>query len=132
MLKIAVIYFVVGVGFGMFMSIAADFKFTPVHAHVNLLGWASLALAGLIYHLFPKAANHVLGKIHFWLHNIGLPFMMFFLFMLINTGNTAYETGIAISSSVTALGILAFLGTVLMNVSSSESVNTHSSKSSSM
>ncbi len=132
LLKIAAVYFVIGVGFGMYASITTDFRFTGVHAHVNLLGWASLALTGLIYHLFPKAANHFLGKVHFWLHNLGLPVMMVFLFLLIYLSNPAMETGIAIGGILTTLGILAFLVNVFKNVSASESTRVDSSKSSSM
>jgi cbb3-type cytochrome oxidase subunit 1 len=44
----------------------------PVHAHVLLLGWASLALAGVVYHLYPAAAGTRLARWHFWLHNGGL------------------------------------------------------------
>lgn len=132
LLKIAVVYFVIGIAFGMYASISTDFRFTGVHAHVNLLGWASLALAGIIYHLFPKAANHVLGKAHFWLHNIGLPVMMLCLFLMIYLNDLAYEMGIAIGASLTSLGVLAFLVNVFMNVSASTDAKVDASKSSSM
>ena len=40
---------VCGVGMGIAMGITHDFHLAPVHAHLNLLGWASLALMGLTY-----------------------------------------------------------------------------------
>lgn len=40
---------VVGVGMGIGMGIAHDFTLTPVHAHINLLGWVSMMLFGLYY-----------------------------------------------------------------------------------
>ncbi len=50
-LKIAVVYFVIGAVVGLYMGITATFTQAPVHAHLNLLGWVSLAVIGLIYHV---------------------------------------------------------------------------------
>lgn len=46
LIKISSVYFVIGVLLGMYMSMTENPMLSPVHAHVNLLGWASLALAG--------------------------------------------------------------------------------------
>ena len=45
---------VAGVALGLVMGIAHDFHLAPVHAHINLVGWASLALMGLTYRAFPE------------------------------------------------------------------------------
>jgi cbb3-type cytochrome oxidase subunit 1 len=128
LLKIAVVYFVIGVGFGMYMSIKQDFSFRGVHAHLNLLGWASLALAGLIYHVFPSAGKSLLGKLHFWLHNLGLPIMMISLTLMIALENPSYEIGIIIGANATALGVLLFLINVFMNVKEQAVDQVNSSK----
>lgn len=108
-LKIAVVYFVIGVVFGMYMGIAQQFQFSSVHAHINLLGWVSLALAGIVYVLFPKAAGSTLGKLHFWLHNIGLPIMVLGLYIeLAGMGNAT----VLISSG----GMIAVIGIILFAV----------------
>ena len=52
-LKIAVVYLFVGALLGGFMGMTQQFTFAPVHAHLLLLGWASFALAGVVYHLYP-------------------------------------------------------------------------------
>lgn len=114
-LKIAVIYFLIGIGFGIFMSISHHFDYASVHAHINLLGWASFALAGIIYHLFPTLADNAWGKIHFWLANIGLPIMMISLLVLI-AGHKGAELYIAIGSIILSLGILSFVINVLANL----------------
>ena len=44
-LKFAVVYLMLGMGMGMAMGITHHFEYAPVHAHINLLGWASLALS---------------------------------------------------------------------------------------
>jgi hypothetical protein len=54
-----------GVTLGMYMGVAHDFTLAPVHAHLNLLGWASLALFGLAYRAFPELAVSRLAVWHF-------------------------------------------------------------------
>jgi hypothetical protein len=53
----AALCLVVGVGMGIAMGIAHDFHLAPVHAHLNLLGWTSLALMGLTYQAWPELAE---------------------------------------------------------------------------
>lgn len=115
LIKIAAVYFVLGVLLGMYMSISHSYDYASVHAHVNLLGWASLALAGVIYHLFPAAGESTIGKVHFWLHNIGLPIMMIGLALLMS-GVESVEPVIAVGGVLVTLGVLAFLYNVLVHV----------------
>lgn len=114
-LKIAVIYLFIGALLGAYMGATENFAFAPVHAHLALLGWASFAIAGLIYHLYPAAALTLLARIHFWLHNIGLPFFMLGLYLVL-TGHTAGMAIVPLSASVVILGLAAFTANILMNV----------------
>ena len=72
-LKIAVFYLLVGICLGIWMGAHENFTLAPLHAHLNLLGWATMALAGLIYNLFPQAGASRLAKVHFWLANVSFP-----------------------------------------------------------
>lgn len=56
-----------GVSLGIYMGIRHDFQLAPVHAHINLVGWASLALFALIYRSYPELAGSGLARVHFWL-----------------------------------------------------------------
>ncbi|MFT4416982.1 cytochrome-c oxidase [Fredinandcohnia humi] len=114
-MKIAVIYFVIGVFIGMGMSMSHSYTLTGVHVHINLLGWVSMGLAGILYYLFPAAGESKLGKAHFWLHNIGLPVMMVGLTLLVR-GNTAVEPVIAVGGTITTLAIILFAINVFLNV----------------
>ena len=114
-LKIAVIYLFVGALLGGYMGAAENFALAPVHAHLALLGWATLALAGVIYHLYPAAALTLLARIHFWLHNLGLPFFMLGLGLVL-TGHTAATPIVSISAGSVVVGLAAFTANVLMNV----------------
>jgi cbb3-type cytochrome oxidase subunit 1 len=114
-LKIAVVYLFVGAILGGVMGFTQQFTLAPVHAHLLLLGWASFALAGLVYHLYPAASTTLLARIHFWLHNLGLPVFMVALAMLL-TGHESAGPLVGISASVVIVGLAAFAVNMLMNV----------------
>jgi len=67
------------------MSMAKDYVLAGVHAHVNLIGWLSMAVSGIIYLLFPRAESSALAKWHFWLMNLGVIIMMGSLITLLLT-----------------------------------------------
>ncbi|MEH7484346.1 cytochrome-c oxidase [Neobacillus drentensis] len=115
LIKISVVYFVIGVCMGMYMSMTENFDFTPVHAHINLLGWLTMAVAGLIYVGFPGAAETTLAKVHFWLHNISLPIMMIGLAFLV-TGTESAAPAVATGGTLMVLGIIVFAINILKNV----------------
>lgn len=113
-LKIAVVYLVVGAILGLTMGILENFALAPVHAHLLLLGWASLALAGIVYHLYPAASATRLARWHFWLHNLGLPvFMVGLGFML--TGTTAFMPIVIVGAVTVLAGLVLFAANVLFN-----------------
>jgi cbb3-type cytochrome oxidase subunit 1 len=97
------------------MGASQNFTLRPVHAHVNLLGWTTMALAGLIYSVFPKAGESRLARLHFWLLNLALPVMMGALTMLL-LGHTAIAPVLAISEIIGALAILAFAANLFLNL----------------
>lgn len=119
LIKISVIYFALGALLGLYMSMAQNYNYTGVHAHVNLLGWSSMTLAGILYLLFPKAANSRSGKVHFWLHNIGLPIMMIGLFMAIS-GYSQFLIMIPVGGVMVVLAVLVFAYNVLTNIRMSD------------
>ena len=72
----AISYFVVGISLGVYMGASHDHTLFPVHAHINLLGWVSMALTGMLYRVFPAAAQSALAVWHFRLFQAGVPVMM--------------------------------------------------------
>jgi len=106
---------IIGIGLGIAMGAGENFTQRPVHAHINLLGWATLALAGLIYSVFPSAGESRLAKIHFWLHNAALPVMMASLCVLL-LGNREVVPIVAASEFAAAAGAIAFACNVFLNV----------------
>ncbi|WP_028403258.1 hypothetical protein [Ectobacillus panaciterrae] len=120
-LKIAAVYFTIGVLLGLIMGIIHDFRLASVHAHFNLLGWVSMALFGLIYHFYPNAADTKLAKTQFWLHNIGLPVMQLAIAGAILTENTVFIPIAIAGSLLVVLGVILFTVNVFKHVGASAS-----------
>jgi hypothetical protein len=114
-LKIAAIYLGIGVVAGIVMGILHQFQYAPVHAHLGLLGWASLALAGLIYHFYPEAALTRLAKLHFWMHNLGLPVFLLGLFISASDQEIAGPF-LKIGALTTVVGVQLFVVNIVRNV----------------
>jgi hypothetical protein len=106
-LRWAVLYLVVGVTLGNYMGMTSDFSLGGVHAHLNLLGWVSMALAGLIYRAWPAAGQTVLARAHFWIHLAFLPVMMVALGYYLR-GVTAVEPMLGLAALAVGIGWLLF------------------------
>lgn len=114
-IKLAVLYFVIGVLLGNYMGKTLDYTLHTVHAHINLLGWASLALAGVIYAVYPRAGESRLAVWHFWLSAILLP-VMFIALAMYKSGNAGAIPVLGISSIAMAVAIVLFAVNVFRNV----------------
>jgi len=66
-LLVASVCLIIGVCLGIYMGVNEDFQLVAVHTHVNLVGWASLALFGVIYRVYPELAASRLARAQFWL-----------------------------------------------------------------
>ncbi|MBO3760750.1 hypothetical protein J5J10_05815 [Ciceribacter sp. L1K23] len=62
-LATAVAYALVAMALGIFMAASHDHMLAPAHAHLNLVGWVSVALYGLFYHAVPAASGMRLAKV---------------------------------------------------------------------
>ena len=115
LIKIAGVYFVIAILMGMYMSMSHQFQLRGVHTHLNLVGWVSMALAGILYHLFPAAAESRLAKIHFWLHILALPVMMLGVAFL-SYGRTEFAGIIPIGAIPLIIGLILFVVNLFRNV----------------
>jgi cbb3-type cytochrome oxidase subunit 1 len=113
-LKIAALYFVAGVALGLHMAKSGNHSMHALHAHINLLGWVSMALFGLIYRQFPSMAGNTLAKAHFWLYNLALPVQMVTLYMFLD-GNAGIEPVLGIASTVAGFAIALFAVNAVKN-----------------
>ena len=106
-LKLAVLYLIAGVGLGLFMAASHDHSMFPVHAHLNLLGWVSMALFGCFYRLWPEAAGSRLAKVHFWVY-VPSHFVQMVLLAALFRGNAAVEPALAVASTLAGAAIVCF------------------------
>lgn len=123
-IKISVIYFILGIAMGLFMSATLQLNWAAAHAHVNLIGWASTAIIGLVYTVYPKAGSSVLGKWQFWLYNLGLPILLISMVLvqipdLLGFAHILTFTG----GFALAFGIILFIINVFINVHDSNAYN---------
>lgn len=106
-LRLAVLYLIAGVGLGLYMAGSHDHSMRPVHAHLNLLGWVSLALFGLFYRAWPEAARTRWAFAHFWLY-IPAHFVQMLLLAARFRGHAQVERPLALASMLVGVAMLCF------------------------
>ena len=100
-------YLVIGISLGVYMGAVGDHSQFPAHAHLNLLGWASMCLTGLLYRTFPGAARSALARWHFWLYQLAVPVMLGGVFAFY-MGHPETEAVIGVASVVTLISVVLF------------------------
>jgi hypothetical protein len=105
-LLLSALMLTVGVGLGIHMGIAHDFLLAPVHAHINLVGWASLALFGIVYRLYPAMAESRLAGLHFI---VAAPSAMMFPFGIALSILSQQPLVAIVASLLWFAGVLLFL-----------------------
>ena len=105
----AAIAVTIGMAWGIQMSASGDHTLGGAHAHLNLVGWVTMALFGVYYLLTPSAAASVLSRVHYALALAGLVTLVPGIVLAITRqGETLAKFG----SVVTILSMLVFLYTV--------------------
>lgn len=107
---IGVLFLIAGMLLGITMGATHDFQYVPVHSHINLLGWASLALFGLIYRAYPALSNSWLAKAHFIVSVLGSILLPLGIFVAVTYENPILAI---IASFVALIGVIIFLCNLL-------------------
>lgn len=100
----------IGMAWGIHMSASGNHLMAPAHAHLNLLGWVSLSLFGIYYHLVPAAASGLLAKVHCAVALAGVAIIVPGIYMAISESG---ETLAKLGSILSILSMLIFLIVVL-------------------
>lgn len=98
-ITIAIVYAVIGMVVGIMMGVTEIFAYGDLHAHINLVGWATMALFGLVYRAYPEMAKSPLTRIHFWVANAGVIVFLVGIYVVI----TNLSVWIAIVGSLLVL-----------------------------
>lgn len=87
-LKSALVSLALGIVMGSWMALAPQaIVYRPAHVHLNLLGFVSMVIYGVAYHVIPRFTGHplhsrTLAGVHWWCANIGLAVLVLgFLFV---------------------------------------------------
>src|SRR3972149_5134364 len=107
----SLIYLLIGSTMG-FVMVLSSLPLTPSHAHVLLIGFVSMMIFGVGYHLLPVFAGTDLyslrlAEIQFWLQNIGLIGLAFTMPYRYASNN--YLIGTEIFGSISLLAIYIFV-----------------------
>jgi hypothetical protein len=105
-LRLSVVYFFVAVALGIWMGASGNHMLLPVHAHLNLLGWVSMAIFWMVGQSFPGTQDGPMARVQFWLYNLGVPVMLASLALRIH-GRDGLEPLIGVASM--AIGVSVFL-----------------------
>ncbi|WP_235915875.1 hypothetical protein [Thalassovita mangrovi] len=101
---------VLGMGWGIQMSATHTYTLAPAHAHLNLVGWVTMALFAFYYHTVPSAAEGILPKLHLGAAFFGVTTMVPGIVMALRHQG---ETFAKVGSILTLISMLIFLAVVL-------------------
>jgi len=104
---IGVLFLIAGMIWGMIMGNSENFILAPAHAHLNLLGWVTMAIYGTFYALTRDTLRPKLAWTNFVLAVLGVLVMIPSLALYLS-GNPQYGAGIAVGSVLCFLALLVF------------------------
>lgn len=92
-----------------------------VHSHLMMLGWVSMMIYGVGYHILPRFMGRPLysqkmGDVQFWLANIGLVAMLFFYTLNVYQPSSLLIRLAVYAGIVEAASIFLFFYNMLMTL----------------
>ena len=102
----AVLLAVAGMVWGLVMAMTGDHSTMPAHAHLILLGWVSLFLFGIFYHLHPSIDRSKTALIQVWIWIAGT--------LCVTLGVALVHSGRAIGDPFAAVGSMTVLADMLL------------------
>jgi putative Mn2+ efflux pump MntP len=105
--RAAVLMVIAGMIWGIVMGISQDHSTMPAHAHLNLLGWVSLFLFGIYYHLHPVVDRSRLASLQVGIW-IGATIILTVGVALVHSGHTIGDPIAAVSSLLVLADMLLF------------------------
>jgi len=123
-LRMSVIYFVAGAAIGAMMVLfpgTAGYHI-PVHTHLNLLGFMSMMIYGVGYHILPKFSGRTIYspkimKIQFWFANAGLiGIAISWPFLNMDHFVSLFKPMLAISAASSLIAVFLFAFNILKTI----------------
>ncbi len=124
-LRMSVMYFVTGavIGFVMLLWPSEAGYYIPIHVHLNLLGFMSMMIYGVGYHILPRFSgrhiySHKIMNIQFWLANAGLLIMALIWPFVIRGDSFRYEIILIVSAFLSLVAVVLFAFNILKTIKS--------------
>ena len=109
---VAALCVTIGMAWGIQMSASGNHTLSAAHAHLNLIGWVTMGLFGVYYHVVPDAAGKMLAKVHFAVAVAGVVIITPGIVQAVTERG---ETLAKVGSLLTLVSMLIFLFTVVTN-----------------
>jgi cytochrome c oxidase cbb3-type subunit 1 len=92
-----------------------------VHSHLNMLGWVSMMIFGVGYHILPRfmgrpVYSNKVVEVQFYLANISLVAMLVFYTLNVYSTNDTFRIITVASGAVQAVSIFLFFYNMLMTL----------------
>jgi hypothetical protein len=109
---------VVGLSIGLWMVAVNDYSYRPIHAHINVLGWVTLAIYGIVYRIYPAMKASRLAFIHLLCSVSGVIFMILGWLMFLENILVGSMTLVVIfrgGASLAIAGVVLFMINLWLN-----------------
>lgn len=102
---IGALWLLVGMIFGIVMGARQDFQLMPLHAHINLVGFACHSIFGLVYRQWPAMKASRLALLQFWVFVLASPITLIGLYYTLTGGS---DVPVIIGSLAILIGAALF------------------------
>jgi cytochrome c oxidase cbb3-type subunit 1 len=118
----SIVYLGISTVLGIFMLGNQDLlalKF--VHSHLNMLGWVSMMIFGVGYHILPRFVGRPLysnkiGEAHFYLGNISLIGLLLFFMLNVYNADSTFRMLTMAFGAVQGITLFLFFYNMLMTL----------------
>jgi hypothetical protein len=106
---LGIVCVLIGMVWGMWMGANESFTLAQAHAHLNLVGWVTMALYGTFYALTRGTMSNTLAWLNFAVSFVGVVVMIGALTLFLAHGNDPRYVPIMVPGEIaTALGAAIF------------------------
>lgn len=123
----SIVYLALAAFFGIIMLANPSYLYLRfIHSHLNMLGWVSMMIYGVGYHILPRFAGKRLkspkiGEVQFYLANIGLlGMLLFYTLQITMPGVTLYRSLSVAFGLMEVVSIVLFFYNMLATLFSKE------------
>lgn len=103
-----VVYVLCGMAWGIEMGATEDLAMAPAHAHLNLLGWVTMALYGIFYALTRETMSVKLAWANFVVAALGVAILIPTLALYLRASDAKYIPVMMVGEILTVLGMAIF------------------------